>query len=198
MATEEDSQLGTAALRRTVETIRAQAGAAPPEPAADPFAAPWLSQPPPPNGRHRTAVDPSSRPAPEPRKITPATIDETPGKRVTLKGTPTRKLDKAWKLAHRLLQSYGSDLQGNVAKADLHLARNLMDNGVLLMRYGIPMEQLGGLIRLARDLAHHAGSEGQEDPQIDELRRSLERPESDLPAVIQGPDDEPEGDDNGE
>ena len=87
----------------------------------------------------------------------------------------------AWTLAHKMLKQYGAELAGNSGKADLHLAEQLMKNGTLLLQYGVPMDNLSQLIRLARDLANKASTETFENPAIEALRKAMERPESSLP-----------------
>jgi hypothetical protein len=187
-----DDELGSAALRRVVESTRAKAGGVgqfAPAPPADPVSAPWLQLQtpevvaPPANGRVRS------------QPIAPA-IQRRAG---VIAGLPTKHHEQAWTLAHAMLKHYGKEMGGNLARADLHLAQELMESGTLLLRYGVPMDNLGALIRLARDLAHQGAADGAEDPRIDALRKSMERAEPEEDALGPAVDDGLEqGEDDGE
>jgi hypothetical protein len=168
-------------LRRVVEAARAKAagtGQFSPGPPADPISAPWLqfgtpgiTPPPATNG---TPLPPPRVAIPEVQNVTRPLRRSQAG---VVAGLPSKHHENAWTLAHRMLKQYGKEMAGNLTRADLHLAQELMENGTLLLRYGVPMDNLGSLIRLARDLAHQGASDTGEDPRIDALRKSMERDE---------------------
>jgi len=216
MAGEFETNLGTEALRRNVAAVRANAGANNPVTPPDPFVPPWLQGPGPtpvvppvvPLPPRPDATPPPVRNGPTPvvaaapkPKSRPRRVAKIDGKEVEEPPTPQKKLDTAWKIAQKICRTYADELGKGVSIADLHLSQALMKNGTLLLRYGLPMDNLGQMIRLARDLAHNADKEGgTENEEIDELRKILERSENSLPplqAHNEPPDDE-EDDDNGE
>jgi len=207
----DESPLGTEALRRNVATARAVSGANQfaMQPPVDPLPPPWMQPPiappgtPPPNGRVATSPLPPATPTPvvasAPKPKTPKKV-KVGTEEVEQLETPKTKLEKAWKLLHRILTKYATDMGTNVPRANLSLGQQLMQNGALLLRYGIPMEQVNQLVRLARDLAQNKNVEEEEGGDVAELRRMLERDDTTLPplqAHNAEPDGEGEDEDNG-
>jgi hypothetical protein len=196
----DDNPIGSDALQRRVATARAQAGAntsftGPPP---DPFVAPWLSAPTPPP----TEPPPAARSSPK----EPANVNGKRGRGRPLlsrdkvnsavedeEGFPSKRHALAWNLAHAMLKTYGREMAANLNRADLHLAQKLMQNGTLLLRFGVPMDNLGALIRLARELSRQSADLAPDDPRIDALRKGLERDESTLLEMTADPDDEGNG-----
>ena len=186
-----DEAINNDALQRRVASARAQAGAnsSLTGPPPDPFSAPWLS------ANTAPLQPPPVEPAP-PRRPPPAR--GRPGRRFNSKdkvnealegGFPSKQHALAWNLAHTMLKSYSKEMAQNLNRADLHLAQKLMQNGALLLRFGLPMDNLGALIRLARDLSRQSADLSPDDPRIDALRKDLERDENELGEMIADSDD---------
>jgi hypothetical protein len=187
----DEANLGTAAIRRRVAAVRAQAGAAehPPALPPDEAASPWA---------HLRPPAPERVTKPQAVELVPDTSE--PKSNGASKPKPKQALPNyAWKLVDELLQSWAKEQKTSIRRADGKLAERLMRNGAAILEAGIPMDSVGSLIRLSRELV--GGSEGSEDEdkRIAEIKKLMAREESTIPAPAEAPPaDAEEEEENGE